>query len=339
MKTKAFGLFIYLLLIGFFFYFVFKNSGYIRETLSITLSHLTTGLFTALFVVAAANIFDALAFEKILNIFKIRKTLTQTALLQLKSFAASVIIPSGGVSGVMYYADDARHGSYSEGGIIGAGAFWILMDNLAISLILFITILYLKITHNLHPAIIFPAILLFSFTTLMFLVVYSSIKKRVFAQKILRQLTALIAFFMRGKLKKRFIEKASRFIQEFLDVSDEIIENKAIWFKIFFLIALKHLLNMVVLYLVFASLSLHPDLRSIFAGYAIGTTTNIISPTPNGLFFSEASMSLIFTTFGISLGVAGTAVIIYRALVFWFPFLVGFILLERERFRRLKHKN
>ena len=57
----------------------------------------------------------------------------------------------------------------------------------------------------------------------------------------------------------------------------------------------------------------------------------MISFTPRGVGVVEAAVLVAFTLFGISQATGIAVVMVYRGIVFWLPFLVGAILIQRTK--------
>ena len=77
--------------------------------------------------------------------------------------------------------------------------------------------------------------------------------------------------------------------------------------------------------------------QALICGYVVATLFAMISITPQGVGVVEAAVLVLFTSYGVS-GASGMAIaLVYRGLVFWMPFLIGAILIQRTKsFRRDK---
>ncbi len=63
--------------------------------------------------------------------------------------------------------------------------------------------------------------------------------------------------------------------------------------------------------------------------YVIATLFAMISPVPQGVGIVEAAVTVAFGLFNIESAVGLTVVMVYRGIVFWLPFLIGAIVIQR----------
>ena len=71
--------------------------------------------------------------------------------------------------------------------------------------------------------------------------------------------------------------------------------------------------------------------EALICGYVVATLFAMISITPQGVGVVEAAVVVAFTSFGET-AAAGTAIgLVYRGIVFWMPFLIGAVLIQRTK--------
>ena len=71
--------------------------------------------------------------------------------------------------------------------------------------------------------------------------------------------------------------------------------------------------------------------EALICGYVVATLFAMISITPQGVGVVEAAVVVAFTSFGET-AAAGTAIgLVYRGIVFWMPFLIGAILVQKTK--------
>jgi uncharacterized protein (TIRG00374 family) len=90
-----------------------------------------------------------------------------------------------------------------------------------------------------------------------------------------------------------------------------------------------HLVNIASLYSIFLAFHQSIEFGPLVAGYAIGVLFWNVSPVPQGIGVVEGVMTLVFTSLGVQEIMAVLIVLSFRALNFWLPMLVGFVLLRR----------
>ncbi len=161
---------------------------------------------------------------------------------------------------------------------------------------------------------------------------------------------ASIYFFRRKKLFKKilqwFIWPVRRFIlpfsnnqagreelEKFLNVDfliDELSRNisvlnhakmRMMWAFIYsFLI---HLLDAATLYVLFLAFNFKVSFSVAIIGFVFGSLFAFISLIPAGIGVEEVSRGLIMTGFGVPLGIAMLASLVFRGLTFWFNIPLG----------------
>ena len=71
----------------------------------------------------------------------------------------------------------------------------------------------------------------------------------------------------------------------------------------------------------------HPE--ALICGYVVATLFAMISFMPQGVGVVEAAVTVAFALFGIDSATGLAVVIVYRGIVFWLPFLVGAVVIQR----------
>lgn len=69
--------------------------------------------------------------------------------------------------------------------------------------------------------------------------------------------------------------------------------------------------------------------EALVCGYVVATLFAMISFVPQGVGVVEAAVLVAFSLFGVGKGPGMAAVLVYRAIVFWIPFLTGAIVVQR----------
>jgi uncharacterized membrane protein YbhN (UPF0104 family) len=83
------------------------------------------------------------------------------------------------------------------------------------------------------------------------------------------------------------------------------------------------LVGVAQLWAVLAALGAHPHAADTVVAYAVSTLFGIVAFVPGGLGVVELSLGAILASFGIGVGVAAAAAVLYRVLEFWLPLAVG----------------
>lgn len=80
-----------------------------------------------------------------------------------------------------------------------------------------------------------------------------------------------------------------------------------------------------------------PD--AMICGYVVVTLFAMVSIVPQGVGVTEAAVLVVFTLFGIQQATGMAAVMVYRAIVFWVPFLIGSVVIQRAKLLPGEMKN
>lgn len=69
--------------------------------------------------------------------------------------------------------------------------------------------------------------------------------------------------------------------------------------------------------------------QALICGYVVATLFAMISFTPQGVGVVEAAVMVAFGLFGINSASGLAVVLVYRSIVFWMPFLIGAVVIQR----------
>ena len=73
------------------------------------------------------------------------------------------------------------------------------------------------------------------------------------------------------------------------------------------------------------------DIEAMICGYVVVTLFAMISFVPQGVGVVEAAALVTFALFGIDQATAMAVIMVYRAIVFWLPFLIGAAVIQRSK--------
>ena len=73
------------------------------------------------------------------------------------------------------------------------------------------------------------------------------------------------------------------------------------------------------------------SIEALVCGYVVVTLFAMLSIIPQGVGVVEAAALVTFSLFGIEQATGMATVMVYRAIVFWLPFLVGAIVIQRSK--------
>lgn len=75
------------------------------------------------------------------------------------------------------------------------------------------------------------------------------------------------------------------------------------------------------------------DFRAVICVYVVATLSGMISIVPQGVGIVEGASLVAFTLFGVQQATAMAIIMVYRAIIFWLPFLIGALLMQKTGFK------
>ena len=252
------------------------------------------------------------------------------------TFAAlfvNVVAPSGNVSGMALWADDAARRGQSPARTMAGALLQLIVDFVAFTLVLTIGMVYLFLEHDLKVYEIVGAIVLFILT----LALSSVLALGLWHPELLRRLLLWLknaANQLAKRLKRADFfddEWVERNAAEYTDASAAIARYPERLARTLGITFIAHIVDLTSLYVLFLAFHYPIQFWALVAGYAMGILFWIVSPTPQGIGVVEGVMTLVFTSLGVPAAVAATVTLAFRGLTFWLPMLIGFIILRWVR--------
>ena len=163
--------------------------------------------------------------------------------------------------------------------------------------------------------------------TLLVIVILSLIfsfarNKKIFVELIECILSNVFKLFKRRFNTKKFYE----IIDDYYHGAKMIKSDKKHFLTPILLLLVKHLIDILSIYIIFYALNLKISFLVIVFGIAIANLISTISFIPSGIGIFEFGMAGSFAALGINLGIAISAVLLFRLISLWIPVLLGFIL-------------
>jgi len=324
-----------------FGFYLNKNLGLILSTFNTTVSNMTRYFFVAVALILVSFYFLSKSYQVVFRMNGLMRKTWDLFKLRIIAVVVNVIIPMVGLSQMFVYLEDAKKKNLSQTKTVNSVIVTIISDYTSIALFLIFSIIYLYAVDRVVPYVVIPAAVFILITLGVYALAYFAGKESKGLEKLIiflgKKSEKLIYFFTRKHVELG--SKASGLYKEFKDVNKAILEDPKDWFMAIGLACLYHLFSVFALFFIFISLGVHPLIRVVVAGYSVGATFIVVSPTPNGIGFVEGGMYLVFTSLGIPAPIATTAVIIYRGLTFWIPLFIGFIAYQRGKIRDIIGKN
>ncbi|MDO4502623.1 MAG: lysylphosphatidylglycerol synthase transmembrane domain-containing protein [Coriobacteriia bacterium] len=246
------------------------------------------------------------------------------------TFFMNTIAPSLNLAGTTLVVDDARRRGIEPGKATSAALLMQLTIDSAFMCIMIIAFAVLAVTVGLDPGwFALGLIVLFVVSCMAGLLVLG----RMRPQALVRVLTPIESLINRlfVKLKKKPMNPwVEHTVASFSDAAGMIVANPKETARAFGQSIIASCCELACFCLVgigFGVTSAQP----LVCGYVVATLFAMVSITPQGVGVVEAAVTVAFTAFG-STAAAGVAIgLVYRSIVFWMPFLIGAVLIQRTK--------
>ena len=239
----------------------------------------------------------------------------------------NVVTPSGGIGGVAVFIDSAKKRNLSPGRVMVVGALYVLYDYAAL---LFILLLYfiVLIRHNTKDASQLAASSILLILAIgMAILLYLGYKSASQLGQILAWLAHQVNGFLRFFIHRDFLseENAHLFARE---ISEGITlirgKRKELVWPFLFSLNNKALLICIMAF-TFLTAGTPFTVVSVVGGVSIANLFLIVSPTPSGVGVVEGMLPIALNMLTVPWGASILVTLIYRAITFWLPLLVGII--------------
>lgn len=151
--------------------------------------------------------------------------------------------------------------------------------------------------------------------------------------KVLKPIERLVDKVLK-KLKKNPIDPwAERTVESFSESSKQIVRTPKRTLAAFGCSLIASACEVTCFALVGVAFGIH-NIEALVCGYVLATLFAMVSIVPQGVGVVEAAVMVGFGLFGVNTAAGMATVMVYRGIVFWLPFLVGAIVIQRMGFRR-----
>lgn len=249
------------------------------------------------------------------------------------AFFVNTIAPSLNLAGTSLVVDTSLKRGISAGKATGAALLMQLCTDSGFVCIMLIAFAVLGLTVGLQPGWLLlglaAAMLVGSLAVVM---VVGGLRPDL-ALRVLKPIERLADKVLR-KLKREPIEPwAQRMVGSFSEAARQIAHTPKRALAAFAFSLAASTCEIACFSLVGAAFGIH-NLEALVCGYVLATLFAMISVVPQGVGVVEAAVTVGFNLFGVNAAAGLAAVMVYRSIVFWLPFLVGAIVVGRLGARR-----
>ena len=318
----------FLFLLIAFGYALYSYQGQLMEIMQVLQQGVWYLLLTAVFILGLAVYNQGLLYGSIYKALSLPPPKERhLSYLYLITRFVSVAAPSGGLSGVLPFIQEARRRNVSVGPVLIVNLLYLILWYSTLGVFLFIGLLHLFFIHDLQWFEISNAIILLLADLALIggLAIAWTAPQRL--EAILNQIGRLV-----GKvtgLWKRPSPLPPQRIATFIgELEDAINEIRQVGYQSLTQPALhaflNEILNLGVLFFVAWSFGIRLSFGVLVASYSVGMLFFVMTPTPGGLGFVEGILILVMSSLDVPRGSALVITLGYRGLTFWLPFILGF---------------
>lgn len=269
------------------------------------------------------------------RIFDKTGDLIKTIQVFLATNFVNLALPFSGVSGVITFVGYSKEIGLSRAQSLIVNIIFYILVFLSFSILILFILFFpnsLAALNSAERITIYASLFLIISLTIVFLIV---VNKEKSLKSVIVFGVNVANYFSRSILKKEAIERqrVEAAMSHITTLKSVLKEKKIVFLNPFLYSFLGHLLHFLVLWVIFLSFGTMVSPIVALIGYVISVVFIVVSFTPSGIGIVEPLMILYFVSSGISVELATIATFVFRGVVFWLPFFLGFFAIRKM------HKN
>lgn len=246
------------------------------------------------------------------------------------TFFMNTVAPSLNTAGMALVVDDAHQRGIPTGKATSAAILMQMSIESGFMVIMLVGFAVLEITGNLDPLWFLLGLVVMIMVGVLLAILLLGRKKPQLLMKILRPIERFVNRVLVRLKRKPLKPWVEKIIVSFGEAAGLMGKNPKKTAMVFAFSALASTCELACFCLVGIAFGVSVP-QALICGYVVATLFAMISITPQGVGVVEAAILVLFTSYGIS-GASGMAIaLVYRSLVFWMPFLIGAVLIQRTK--------
>lgn len=252
------------------------------------------------------------------------------------TFFMNTVAPSLNTAGMALVVDDARQRGIASGKATSAAILMQISIESGFMVIMLIGFGVLEITGNLDPLWFLLGLVVMVMVAVMLTILIFGHKKPKQLMKFLRPIESFLNRVLTRFKRKPLKPWVEKIVVSFGEAAGLMMKNPKQTAKVFGFSILASTCELACFYLVGIAFGVSVP-QALICGYVVATLFAMISVTPQGVGVVEGAVTVMFASYGVSSASGMTIALIYRSLVFWMPFLIGAVLIQRTKsFNRSK---
>lgn len=268
-----------------------------------------------------------LGYFKIYQALEVPETKKRLFLITNAATFVNTMTPSGGVSGLAIFLNEARKNDQPTGKVTVACIIYLILDYIGLLFVAFLSLLVLFRRDHIQWTEIVAFVLLFLLVTVLSAALFLATKSPDKFSKVTNYIVSKSNNLSNKIIHKQVFSpsKAEEFITEIVDGVSVMRTNPAMLKSPLVLTFSGKIILILVLLMVFYAFNVPISAGTIIAGFGLCSLFVIISPTPSGIGIVEGVLTLALKSLGLTLEAATIVTLGYRAITFWLPLLIGVI--------------
>lgn len=255
---------------------------------------------------------------------------TEGIKLVFGTFFVNTVAPSMNLAGTALVVDDAARRNIPAGRATSAALLMQLTIDSGFVIIMAIAFLILSCTVGLQPGWLLLGLIAVCLVGSLAGVMVLGGTKPDFVLRVLHPIEKLVDKIA-AKFKKGPIDPwAKKTVDSFAQASTLLVKNPRKTARAFAFSILASTCELSCFTLTALAFGVHSP-EACVCGYVVATLFAMISITPQGVGVVEAAALVAFSLFGIDQAAGIAIIMVYRGIVFWLPFLIGAVLIQKTR--------
>ncbi len=251
------------------------------------------------------------------------------------TFAATFVnatISSGGTAGTALYIDDARRRGQSPAQAAAGSVLVVAADYAGYGVLLAVGLITLIRQHSITRIEVISALIMYGLIFAVLAVLSTSVWYPQGLRRLLHGVQRGVNRVGGWVRRPRVVSAdwADKNAADFITAGNSLKQNPRSVAQTVTIAFLSHLVQAVVLYLLFLAFKQPITFSFALTLYVMTILFTVVSPTPSGVGVVETIMPAIYVSLGVPLE-AGTIInLAFRGISFWLPLLIGFFALRQQ---------
>ncbi len=249
------------------------------------------------------------------------------------SIFLKAVVPSGGISAVAIFVDDAARRGQS-GARAAEGSLLVLVADVVMTLpLLLYGLIFLSLQGVLQFYQVITSVLYVLFAVLLTVVLLlgrlQPERLRTVLEQAQRTINGLAARLRRPPLLG--VDWAERNARECIGAACDIAEHPRPLTRTLLVAFFVHFINVGSLFAVGLAYRVQLSVGALLAAFGLDVVFSVINIIPHGIGVAEGIMSLVFISLGIPGAISLAISVTFRGLNVWLPLALGFLFVGRVR--------